>query len=100
MFNLMFYDEYHLERYADFKEFLEITNLYGLKTVPIIEVGESFHYSLEDLIKLADGFSAVNSNCLREGIVIRPKIAQYSPILHRNLSFKVISNEYLLKHGI
>ena len=57
--------------------------------------GESFLYGQEELLKLAEGYYAGTKN-EREGIVIRPKRAMHSPTLGGRLSFKAISNRYLL----
>lgn len=60
-----------------------------LQTVPIFE-----HFVLpqtpEELIKIADAKSILNKDTDREGLVIRS--------LDNSISFKVISNKFLLKH--
>lgn len=62
----------------------------GLKTVPILDVDFQLPESRSKLIELADGYSALNSKTLREGLVCRTSDSQ--------VSFKVISNKFLLKH--
>lgn len=67
-----------------------------LKHVKIIEEGDSFDYTLEELQDLSKGnYEGAGQ---REGIVIRPQNEESVKGLGR-LSFKVINNKYLLKHG-
>jgi RNA ligase (TIGR02306 family) len=82
-------------KYLDFPEFIDTCDELGLQTVPILEVGDSFKYSFEELLELADGKYEGTQN-FREGIVIRPKEEMWSDKLHGRLSFKVISNKFLL----
>ena len=44
--------------------------------------------TMEDIIAFADGKSKINKNTMREGIVVRDD----------TVSFKVISNKFLLKY--
>jgi RNA ligase (TIGR02306 family) len=59
-----------------------------LNCVPRIDLDTTSVSSIADLLKMADGKSLLNPNTLREGLVFK----SYQPYL----SFKVISNEYLL----
>jgi RNA ligase (TIGR02306 family) len=66
----------------------------GLKFVPIIETGEAFSYSTEELLEKAKGkyaehFESSKKDQEREGIVIRSACS--------SISFKVINNNFLLK---
>lgn len=83
-------------KYYDFENFINISKELELQTVPIIETGRNFKYTLEELLKKAKGVY-LNTNNQREGIVIRPTKETYSNILQGRLSFKVINNDYLLK---
>lgn len=88
------------QKYLSYNEFIMFCLKHGLKTVPVEyelddEDLEKFPFTLEYLLELAKGKYA--SGIEREGIVIRPKIERYSPVLGGRLSFKVISNDYLLK---
>jgi hypothetical protein len=66
--------------------------------VPIVEEGEAFDYTLEQLLEISKGkYEGTNNH--REGIVIRPKVNMYSDKLKGPLSFKCINNDYLLKYG-
>jgi hypothetical protein len=53
---------------------------------------------LESLLELAQGTYPHTTN-EREGIVIRPREETMSAVLGGRLSFKVISNRFLLKEG-
>jgi RNA ligase (TIGR02306 family) len=67
----------------------------GLDCVPIAMEGESFDETLESLLRAAEGRYPGTDN-QREGIVIRPREAMRSEVLAGRLSFKAISNAYLL----
>lgn len=69
--------------------------------VPMVEVlerGESFAHDQASLLTLAEGCYAGTQN-EREGIVVRPQTESLSQALAGRLSFKVISNRFLLKGG-
>ena len=64
----------------------------------IVETGESFAHTQESLLSLAEGHYPGTQN-EREGIVVRPKTERHSVALAGRLSFKAISNRFLLKGG-
>lgn len=74
----------------------EFVKANGLTPVEIIEEGESFAHTLESLLALADGMYPGTKN-EREGIVIRSRTFMRSTILGGRMSFKAISNRFLLK---
>lgn len=72
----------------------------GLRTVPYEQVVEgdearTFEHSLERWLGLAGGFYEGTSN-RKEGVVVRPLRGRRSETLGGRLSFKVISNDFLL----
>jgi RNA ligase (TIGR02306 family) len=74
---------------------LDIVDELGLKFVPILEKGDSFACSIEDLLLKAQGkyahyFSTAKPSQEMEGIVIRSLCGQ--------ISFKAINNNFLLKN--
>jgi len=74
----------------------------GLKTVPVIEKDMTLPDTIDELIKLADGRSALRDTA-REGIVFVAESEIFPdtrPIddYQGRLSFKVISNKFILKH--
>ena len=80
-----------------FGEMVRILAELGVEMVPIERVdwvldGET----VESLLQTAEGKYA--SGNPREGLVIRPMIPQYSTTLNGRASFKVISNQYLLRN--
>lgn len=85
-------------KFLSFREFLDLCVRLHLSIVPIVEVGDSFDYTEEELLELADGLYP--SGKRREGIVIRPRNEMYSEALEGRLSFKVINNKYLLKNDL
>lgn len=72
-------------------EFLDIiVYKMGLDTVPINMIPAPLVHNVGELLELADGPSILNQNTQREGFVIRS--------LDNKISFKVISNSFLLKN--
>jgi len=82
--------------YLNFKDFIGFCDSLGIRTVPLINDNYSLPSTVDELLKFADGNSMLNPESPREGIVIRPKVEmRYN---NKRLSFKVISNSYLLKN--
>ena len=63
----------------------------GLKCVPLF-IDVQLPSDMETMKKWADGWSAINPKVKREGLV-------YKQIGNPDISFKNVSNEYLLKHS-
>ncbi len=74
------------------RAFLGSNNITAVETV---EIGESFAHTQDELLALAEGKYPGTKN-EREGIVIRPRTEAFSTTLGGRLSFKAISNRYLL----
>lgn len=85
-------------RHMDPDEFFSFCTQHNIPYAPIVERGGDFQHSVESLLALAEGKYEGTSN-EREGIVIRPLTGKFSPTLGGRLSFKAISNRYLLKGG-
>lgn len=85
-------------RYLAFAEFMALCARLGVKTVPLVHSNWTLLDSVADLVEMADGQSLLNVNADREGLVFRPLIEDYDEIggSIRRLSFKAISNRYLL----
>jgi RNA ligase (TIGR02306 family) len=77
-------------QYFDLESFKEIINLLNLETVPILDEDFIIPNSISKLLEMAEEKSVLNENFDREGIVIRSH--------DRTISFKVISNKFLLKN--
>jgi len=56
------------------------------------------NHTVDDLLKMADGSSKINPETLREGLVFR-SLPESTDIKLGRLSFKAVSNEFLLKYG-
>jgi RNA ligase (TIGR02306 family) len=70
---------------------------HGLTAVPVAFEGDAFNETVESLLAKAEGYYEGTRND-REGIVIRPRDEELtSSVLGGRLSFKAISNRYLLK---
>lgn len=68
---------------------------HALQPVPLAFEGEAFDETVESLLSRAEGLYPGTTN-QREGIVLRPKDEARSEVLGGRLSFKAISNRYLL----
>ena len=85
-------------RSLDHDECFAFYEKHGIPPAPVVEEGPDFQHTVESLLKLAEGPYPGTKN-EREGIVIRPRVGQFSQTLAGRLSFKAISNKYLLKGG-
>ena len=75
-------------RHLGFEEFIGLADKMDLQTVPVLETAFTLPATIDELLRWADGKSALNEATDREGIVIRSH--------DRDVSFKVISNNFLL----
>lgn len=91
------YDHHNL-RYFDHAELQDFCAEHHLIVAETIELGESFHHDLASMLLAAEGTYPGTRN-EREGLVIRPQTEMYSATLAGRLSFKAISNPFLLKEG-
>ena len=78
------------QRKLGFWEFEDLILDIGLRTVPIIHRYLRLPHTIAELIKGADGPSVLNFDTAREGLVYRTH--------DMRISFKVISNDFLLKN--
>jgi RNA ligase (TIGR02306 family) len=84
-FNLFDID---LQEYHSFSMMKTTLKGMGLETVPVVDEYFTLPDTVEELLNYADSKSLLNPNFDREGVVIRT--------LDRKVSFKVISNKFLL----
>lgn len=89
------YDVYDVDRggYWSSGGRRELAERLAVAHVPVVDARFvlSPEHSTQVLLQMADGPSALRAEQLREGLVFKA--------LHRPVSFKVVSNKYLLKHG-
>ena len=78
--------------YLELEDMLTFCKDLGLKTVPVLEMDLVLDHTLEQLLALADG--PLSNDLPREGLVFRLRGSG------RKISFKVISNAYLIKYGL
>ena len=83
-------------KYVGYNELVLFCKEYDLPMVSVLEVGESFDYSLNQLLEIAKSTKYPN-NFPAEGIVVRPQATIYSEEIKDRLSFKVLNSDYLLK---
>ena len=67
----------------------------GLEMVPVEEVGDSFSYTLDELLEKARG--KYSSGMDKEGIVVRTQETEHNRDINHKMSFKVINNDFLKK---
>jgi RNA ligase (TIGR02306 family) len=103
--DVYFYDAFDIATYKyydvnTFKIILE--NKLKLKTVPIVYYDFTLIDNIDELVKLSIGKSKINVTGEREGIVVRPITEIYdTTVMDENngrITFKIINQEYLLKH--
>jgi RNA ligase (TIGR02306 family) len=86
------------QRYLSSTEYRKVCEEFGLRAVPVVEEKMSIKgKNHDDFLEYAQGKSALNPQTEREGVVFRS-----FDITEKNqgkISFKAISNKYLLKHG-
>lgn len=86
------------QTYLNLQELKNMSLQLNIPLVPIINENFKLPNTLDDLLKYVSGPSILNPSSLREGSVFRPLIEKEVRGLGR-LSFKAVSNEFLLKHG-
>jgi len=86
-FNVFDIDEQQREGLGGF---LKIMDDLFLEFVPIIDIVFELPDSVDEMLKIAEGKSKLNSNTEREGLVVRS--------IDTKISFKAISNKFLLKN--
>jgi len=85
-FNLFDIDS---QEYQSLAHLVRVLGIMGIKMVPIVDEFFNLPETMEELLKYAEDKSVLNPNFDREGIVVRS--------YDRTISFKVISNKFLLK---
>jgi len=88
-----FFNVFDIDKFekASRDEFMEIiVNKMGLETVPVHMLPLPIAHDVAGLLELAEGKSQLNKDAEREGLVIRS--------LDNKISFKAISNKFLLKN--
>ena len=90
VFSVFFIDEY---RYAMFHEWMKMMEELDIPYVPVITGNYRLENNISDILSMSETFSLINLSSMAEGIVIRLKESK------EMVSFKAISNEFLLKYG-
>lgn len=87
----MLYDIFDIDnqRYYTASERSAFSNKFNVKHVPILGSKTFGDVSIPELLEQANGYSALNPQVLREGLV-------FKDVTDGHVSFKAISNEYLL----
>lgn len=93
VFNIFDIDKY---KYLDFEDFMILSSELQLKTVPILDINFKLIDDIDGLVELSKGFSKLNPQVKREGIVIRP-LKEMEERGNGRISFKAINPEFLLK---
>lgn len=98
-FHLGVFDVWDIDKsaYLGYDDLVKYCQLLGVPMVEVIYKG-ILTQSLAELIELSNVQTYANGKFC-EGIVIRPTQTTYSDALGRRLSVKVISENFLVKHG-
>lgn len=80
--------------YCTYKEICDNCKIMGLDMVEVVDKGESFDFTIEQLLQMAKG-KYKNSGYDREGLVFRLTDKIY--VDGKRASFKIINNDYLMK---
>lgn len=88
-----FFSAFDIDRYAylPLNEFRALLDALGLPMVPLLDAAFALPDTMEAMLAYADGPSALRPETAREGVVVRSA--------DRAVSFKAISNRFLLKQG-
>jgi len=86
-----FFNAFNIDKYEylGLEEFESLISSMGLETVPVLDRAFALPDTINELLTYAEKKSELNSQFDREGVVIRS--------IDRKISFKVISNKFLLK---
>ena len=104
--DLYIFDVYDIDQaqYLSFNELVETTSTLGLQMVPVLYTDFVLDHTVDEISKMADGWSKLNKDTLREGIVLKPMIEikdqQYLKLYRSRVSFKSVSRKFLLKHNL
>lgn len=92
------YNMFNIDRhcYLNYDEFVLATTVLNMERVPVINDRLVLPKDINELVALSNGRSAIYDT-KREGIVITP-LVEINDIIGR-ITFKVISPEFLIKHG-
>ena len=71
-------------------EMAEVLKPFGIVTVPILNCKFSLPATSDEMVDYANGKSVLNPSIMREGVVVRS--------FDRQISFKAVSPEWLLKY--
>jgi len=84
--------------YINYDDIVKFCNMTSIPMVDIVEIGQFFNKTKNELQKLADDLKYPNGH-IAEGIVVRPQIGFLSNSMkQRYCSFKVKNTEFKLKH--
>ncbi len=86
-------------KYLNFDQMKSFAEYLGVKTVPIVDDNFVFgDVTVQDLLGMADN-QTYEDGSPAEGVVIRPVVETYSHYMKGRVSFKVVSNKFLLHHN-
>jgi hypothetical protein len=76
---------------------LKILGEEGFNVVP--QLGQlQLNHTIDELVNLSVGVSALSSKAQREGIVLRPSAEEHDETIGGRLSFKAINPMFLLRY--
>ena len=90
---IRFYNAFDIDKQErlNLRDFIGIMSIMRFEIVPILSYDFALPETVDELLKQAEGKSALNADTEREGVVIRS--------MDTMISFKAISNKFLLKQN-
>jgi RNA ligase (TIGR02306 family) len=86
------FDIYLDNRYVDWDDFVKYCTMFGVQTVPVVEIVE---FSLDKIKALSEGTTLINgAKHIREGVVVKPLKERYNRRVGRVI-LKYVSDSYL-----
>jgi len=79
------------QKFLKLTEIIKLCSEMKLEMVPVLNYQFTLPETVDELLKYAEGKSVLNGEAEREGVVIRTE--------DKSISFKAISNKFLLKNG-
>lgn len=83
----------------NYPEFIQTIEYLGLTSVPLVGLNYTLPATIDELVFYSKGYSVLNKDVHREGIVLRPHVNEYDEDLRGRLSFKCINSDFLLKYN-
>ena len=95
---MMLFRMFDIDRYEflPYEEMIELCKIFKIETVPVLDWNYILPSTVDEILAYAQGKSQLNPQTEREGVVF----VRYEQKNQGRLSFKAISNKFLIKNSI